>query len=88
MAEEPPPPVVYANVVGMTGGPFDVVLDFGFQTPEHHNRRSTEFDRVARVAMSLGHAKSMLPMLAKVIAEYERQFGSVPAPGFDAQGKE
>ena len=82
-------PVLYANVVAITGGPFDLVLDFGFQTPEHRNRRSTEFDPVARVAMSIGHAKSMLPMLAKLVADYERQFGAVPAPGFvDAQAKE
>jgi hypothetical protein len=32
--------------------------------------------------MSLSHAKSMLPLMAKVIADYEQKFGQIPAPGF------
>lgn len=37
--------------------------------------------------MSLSHAKSMLPILARLIAEYENQVGPIPAPGFDDQAK-
>jgi hypothetical protein len=83
-----PPVVLYANGVSLSGGPFDIVLDFGFQSPEHRARKSTEFYPVARVAMSVSHARSMLPMVAKLVAEYERQFGTLPAPGFDTQSKE
>lgn len=37
--------------------------------------------------MSWGHAKSMIPLLASMVAEYEGQFGQVPAPGFDQMWK-
>jgi len=78
------PEPVYANVVQMAVGPFDMVLDFGFRSPEEAARgQEGGYDVVARVAMSVGHAKSMLPLLAKLIAEYEDRFGQIPAPGFD-----
>jgi hypothetical protein len=82
------PDPVYANVVRLTPGPFDLVMDFGFSTPEHRVRQSTEFVTVARIAMSLGHAKSMLPLLAKAIADYEKQVGEIPSPGFEQGSKE
>lgn len=87
MAEPSSIPVHYCNVVEITTGPFDVVIDFGFKTPEQAKRGGTDYDPVARVAMSLGHAKSMLPILARVIANYEAQVGPIPAPGFDDQAK-
>lgn len=85
---ETSPPVVYANVVQMTTGPFDLVMDFGFKTPEQTTRGSTEYESVVRVAMSLAHAKSMVPILANVIARYEQQVGPITAPGFDDLPKE
>jgi Protein of unknown function (DUF3467) len=87
MAEETPKQL-YANAVEMTVGPFDLVMDFGFRPPESTKRQSTEVERVARVAMSLGHAKSMLPILANLIAQYEQNIGPIPAPGFDEKSKE
>jgi len=39
-------------------------------------------EEVARVSMSWGHAKSMIPLLAKMVADYESKYGEVPAPGF------
>jgi len=87
MTDELGPEPVYSNVVRMTTGPFDLVMDFGFSTPEHRARQSTEFVTVARVAMSLGHAKSMLPLLAKAIADYETQVGHIPSPGFEQGSK-
>lgn len=79
---------VYANVVDITVGPFDLVIDFGFRPPESMKRQSTEYETVARVAMSLAHAKSMLPLLARAIAEYEQKIGPITAPGFDQFSKE
>jgi hypothetical protein len=78
-----PPGAVYANVVEITTGPFDMVFDFGFRPPESSKRGSTEFAIVARVAMSLAHAKTLLPILSKQIAEYEQRVGPITAPGFD-----
>lgn len=86
MADEKPTPV-YANVVEMTTGPFDLVIDFGFKPPESTKKQSPDYDMVARVAMSLSHAKSMLPILARLIASYEANVGPIPAPGFEDQSK-
>jgi Protein of unknown function (DUF3467) len=87
MPSEPPKPV-YANAVNITVGPFDMVLDFGFRPPESTQRQSTEYEIVARVAMSLAHAKTMLPLIARSIAQYEEQVGPITAPGFEDFGKE
>lgn len=78
---------VYANAVEITVGPFDMVLDFSFKPPESIKRQSTEVEPVARVAMSLAHAKSMLPILAKLIADYEANIGPITSPGFEDQAK-
>jgi len=88
MPDSSPPQPVYANVVNFTVGAYDVVMDFGFKTPEHAAKRSLDYEIVARVAMSLAHAKSMLPILAKVIAEYEKQVGPITAPGFEDFSKD
>ena len=81
------PPVVYANGVEITAGPFDVVLDFGFKAPEQTRKGSADHEIVARVAMSLAHMKTMLPMMAKIIAKYENDVGEIPAPGFEELSK-
>jgi hypothetical protein len=81
MPESPQP--IYANVLQLTTGPFDIIFDFGFKSPERARAGSAEFDVVSRVAMSLGHAKSMLPLLARQIAEYESKVGPITAPGFE-----
>jgi hypothetical protein len=82
MPTDPPQPV-YANVVQMYLGPFDMVLDFGFRSPEELARgEEADHEVVSRVAMSLSHAKSMLPLMAKIIADYEEKFGTIPSPGF------
>jgi hypothetical protein len=87
MAEDTPG-TVYANVVQMTTGPFDLIMDFGFKTPEQTTKGSPDFELVARIAMSLAHAKSMLPLLAKVIQQYESQVGEITAPGFEGFSKD
>ncbi|MCU1427554.1 MAG: hypothetical protein JWL83_1554 [Actinomycetia bacterium] len=89
MATDEEPTPVYANVVEFTTGPYDIVLDFGFRSPEAVKRGPDGgYVVVSRVAMSLSHAKSMLPLLARVIAEYEENVGPITAPGFDNLGRE
>ncbi len=83
-----PPRVVYANVVQMTTGPFDLVMEFGFKTPEQTQQGSPDYEPVARVAMSLSHAKTMIPLLLNQITQYEDQIGQIPAPGFEDSAKE
>jgi Protein of unknown function (DUF3467) len=79
----------YTNVVRISGQSFDVVFDFGFKAPEvSDSADEPEFPIVARVVMSLSHAKSMLPLMAKIIATYEEEFGPLPAPGFGQSSRE
>lgn len=81
---EGPGQQVYANVLGINGGPFDVTLVFGLQQAAVPAREGVPpVTEVVRVSMSWGHAKSIIPLLAKLVAEYEEANGQVPSPGFD-----
>jgi hypothetical protein len=86
-------PKFYANVVNVAPGPYDVTLTFIEFDPtrlpeliEGQHEPSTK--AVLQVVMSLGHAKSFIPLIAKAIADYEDRFGPIPAPGFDQLSKE
>lgn len=81
-------PFVYSNVARVTTGAYDVVMDFGFSTPEQTMQGSGEYVPMARVVMSLAHAKTLIPVLAQVIAQYEQEIGPITAPGFEDQPKE
>jgi hypothetical protein len=79
-------PLYYANVVQVYAGPYDLTIEFGHKHPE---LLATEhYVPVCRVAMSLSHAKILLPILAKLIADYETRFGVIPAPGYDQLSRE
>lgn len=80
MEEEPKP--VYANVISITTGPFDIIMDFGYKSPERAKEHSGKYEIVARIAMSLTHAKTILPLLVDQIAKYEDAYGVIPAPAF------
>ena len=75
--------------MAIAAGPFDVTLIFGQQdnaarSPANPAPPSAE---LVRVSMSWAHAKSMIPLLARIVAEYEQQVGEIPAPGFDQNWK-
>jgi len=87
MADDPEGvPFFYTNVMQAFLGPYDFVIDFGYKRPE--TAPAAAPDPACRVAMSLSHAKTMLPIIAKLIADYEGQFGKIPAPGYDDLSKE
>lgn len=86
MANEQEAPFFYANVMQAQLGAFDFTIEFGYKSPE--DQATPRFHKVCTVGMSLSHAKSMLPILAKLIAAYEQQFGTIPAPGYDEQARE
>lgn len=76
---------VYANAVTIGGGPFDVMLTFGLQqavVTGASGEQPAVVEETVRVSMSWGHAKSMIPLLARLVADYESKYGEVPAPGF------
>ena len=81
-----PTELIYANSLALNGGPFDVVLVFGVQQPLLPGNLDEDppppTQETVRVAMSWGHAKSMIPLMARMVAEYEQKFGEVPSPGF------
>ena len=87
-------PFIYANFVSVNIGPFDVTMDFGYQAPEARRKAAAEgqppeYKRVVRIAMSHGHAKSMIPILANVIASLEKEAGGkILTPGFEEKEKE
>ncbi len=86
-------PFVYANVVNMNIGPFDVTMDFGYQGPEDRREAVSEktnpnSTRVVRIAMSHAHAKSMIPIIAGLVANLESNLGTIPTPGFEEKSKE
>jgi hypothetical protein len=79
-------PFFYANVMQAHIGAFDFTIEFGYKSPE--DAGTTRFTKICTVGMSLSHAKTMLPILARLIASYEGQFGTIPAPGYDEQARE
>ena len=86
-------PTFYANNVNVALNPFDVMLTFLEQDstalPENQEGpHAPTIKAVVQVRVPLGHAKSMLPLLATMIARYETMFGEIPAPGFDDLAKE
>lgn len=76
-------PVVYSNMVGVRTGPYDVMLDFALQLPESEPGAFNPEDIQVRVAMSWPHLKSMIPLFARIVADYEVRVGPITSPGFD-----
>lgn len=65
-----------------------MTLTFGKQDHTRQTGGDQEVHAVVKVGMSWGHLKSMVPLLARMVASYEEQFGEVPAPGFDTMWKD
>ena len=86
MADEQDTPFFYANVMQAHVGAFDFTIDFGYRPPE--DAGTSRYKKVSSVAMSSSHAKTMIPILTRLIASYEQQFGQIPAPGYDEQARE
>jgi len=85
MSEEEAAPSYYANSVQVSSQPFDMRFSFGVNRMRGDN--DIENKIVAEVVMSHAHAKTMLPIIAKLLAEYENQYGTIPAPGFEEHGR-
>jgi len=79
-------PFFYANVVTITTGPFDMVVDFGFVGPENVAADGVTPQRRVRIAMSPSSAKSILRILAEQIQSYEEKFGEIPSPHWEKGG--
>jgi len=79
---QPEPAPIYANTVRIATGAYDVLMEFGYRAPD--TTGPEDFTVLTRVVMSPAHAKSMIPLLARMIADYETKLGgAIPAPGFE-----
>jgi hypothetical protein len=90
---DPDLPRFYSNLINLSTAPYDMTLTFievdGTRLQDSiDGPHETRMKAGCQVIMSLGHAKAMVPLLVKAIADYEQQFGEIPAPGFDQQSKE
>jgi hypothetical protein len=91
-AAEPALPRFYANLVNIATSPYDVTLTWIEADPtvlreDQIGPHAMRMEAVAQVVMPLGHAKALIPLLVKVISQYETKFGQIPAPGFDETSK-
>jgi hypothetical protein len=89
-------PRYYSNLVNVATGAYDVTLtflDFDMTNIEPIEGAPFTYSQPpdirpqCQIVMSLGHAKSLVPMLVKAIADYETKHGEIPAPGFDQLSK-
>lgn len=56
--------------------------------PENINGQHTVTQKAeVEITMPIGLLKAMIPLVVKAVADYETQFGSIPAPGFDEEHK-
>jgi hypothetical protein len=63
---------VYANVVAVHGGAFDVALDFG------HRIEKEAPDYSVRVSMSWEHALALIRVLERVLEAHQGEIGTLP----------
>ena len=74
---------IYANNTSFRMSVWDIVLDFGMI--ESADEQSIVIRNAVRVIMSPQHARVLAKLLADNLAEYERNFGSIPiAPEIEA----
>lgn len=68
-------PRLYVNAVRASGSGYDVILDVGFRS-----HADEEPEVLAQLVMSWEHAKSLLPLLQKLIDGFEEQVAPIPKP--------
>jgi hypothetical protein len=86
MADEAETPFYYVNAAQLHVAAYDMTFEFGYKTPEQ--APTQRMTKLCTITMSLGHAKAMLPLMARMIAAYEQNVGKIPAPGYEEDAKE
>jgi hypothetical protein len=64
--------LIYANWVRMTGTPFELSIDFGYNEVQGPPKKFP-----VRVAMSWEHAKALAELLQSNIVDYEQSVGPI-----------
>jgi hypothetical protein len=81
-------PRYYSNAVNVAATLHDITVTFSqavmmaFPEGVDGPHRPT-LEPQCQVMMSYPHVKALLPLLSRAIADYENQFGEVPAPGIN-----
>ncbi len=78
MPKEPDVSVVYSNLVRITHGSLEFLLDFKQLGPEVKDVEAAP--TVVRVILHPAVAKSLREALAENVSRYEEHFGQIPAP--------
>ena len=86
-------PRYYSNHLNLALSGFDVTLTFMQHDPTvlpdgQEGPHVATIKSVAQVVLPVGHAKSIIPLLVKIIAKYESLYGELPAPGFEETAKD
>ncbi len=78
MAKEPEFTVVYSNLVRISHGSLEFLVDFKRLGPEFPDIESAPTE--VRIILHPVIAKALRDALADNVARYEEQFGVIPAP--------
>ncbi len=78
MAKDPDFPVTYSNLVRITHGALEFLVDFKRLGPEFPDIDSAPTE--VRVILHPVIAKALRDALTDNVARYEEQFGVIPAP--------
>ncbi len=68
-----PIPTYYANAANAVCSAEELVIDFGFRNVSD----ATKVDPLARIVLSLYHAKRLSNLMGRMVASYEQSFGPI-----------
>jgi len=78
MAKEGEFAVIYSNLVRITHGGLEFLLDFKQLSPENKDLETAPTQ--VRIVLHPAIGKGLRDALADNVARYEQQFGEIPAP--------
>ncbi|MGO9027355.1 MAG: hypothetical protein ACLQOZ_01805 [Acidimicrobiales bacterium] len=86
-------PRMHPSSLHLASGPFAVTITWldadPTELPEGQlGPHGSPIRAIGQTVIPLGMAKAMIPLLVKMIAEYETKFGQIPSPGFDELSKD
>jgi hypothetical protein len=90
--EVPSFPRVRPSAFHAATGPYEITITWLDHDPtilpaDQEGPHEPTVKAIAQTVLSYGAAKSLIPVLVKMIADYETKFGEIPSPGFDELSK-
>ncbi len=83
-------PTFYSNIAQAVTSPYDVILRFGRRKLETERAEGVTISDAIQVYMSPQHARAVMALLERQLADYEERYGPIPgdrdpAPGDSSQ---